>query len=101
MFPHGSEDSHLLKHLQLSLFSHTDVTMTPGLDQKVQKFFAGYLYSHLNLSPLDMLVGQNFLNYPKLLHAQGVTLENAGKSGLIRNEQSLKWSLLMKGEQGS
>ena len=73
--------------------------MTPGCDQKVQKSFAAYLYPHLPLSPPDRMMGQSFLDYLNLLHAQGVTLEDAGKSGLVQNEQSLEWSLLLEGQQ--
>ena len=32
-------------------------------------------------------MGQSFLDYLNLLHAQGVTLADAGKSGLVQNEQ--------------
>ena len=40
---------------------------------------------HLTLSPPDRMMGQSFLDYLNLLHAQGVTLEDAGKSGLVQN----------------
>ena len=43
------------------------------------------------------MMSQNFLNYLNLLHAQRLTLENAGKSGLIQNSE---WPLILKGEQG-
>ena len=80
-----------LKHyLQLLFFSYySDMTMTPGCDQKVQKSFAAYLYPHLPLSPPDRMMGQSFLDYLNLLHAQGVTLQ-----------ESLEWSLLLEGQQG-
>ena len=45
-------------------------------------------------------MGQGFLDYLNLLHAQGVTLEDAEKSGLAQNKQSLEWSLLMEGQHG-
>ena len=73
--------------------------MTPGFDKKVQKSFAAYLYPHLTLSPPDRMMGESFIDYLNLLHAQ-VTLEDAGKSGLVQNEQSLEWSLLLMGQQG-
>ena len=73
------------------------MTVTPGFGQKVQKSFVAYLYPHLTLSPPDRMMGQSFLDYLNLLHAQGVTLEDVGKSGLVQNEQSLKWSLLQQG----
>ena len=60
--------------------------MTPGFDRKVQKFFAAYLYSQLTLSVPKGMMGQSFLDYLNLLHPQGVTLEDAGKSGLFQNE---------------
>ena len=46
------------------------------------------------------MMGQGFLDYLNLLDAQGVTLKDAGKSGLVQNEQSFEWSLLLKGQQG-
>ena len=73
--------------------------MTPGFDQIVQKSFVTYLYPHLTLSPPDRMMGQSYLDYLNLLHAQGVTLKDAGKSGLVQNEQSLEWSLLLEGQQ--
>ena len=45
-------------------------------------------------------MGQSFIDYLNLLHAQGVTLEDAEKSGLVQNEQSLEWSLLLEARQG-
>ena len=48
----------------------TDVTMTPGFDQKVQKSFAACIYPHLTLSALDRMMSQSFLVYLNLLHAQ-------------------------------
>ena len=74
--------------------------MTPGFDQKDQKSFAAYFYPHLTLSTPDRMIGQSFLDYLHLLHAQRVTIEVGGKSGLVQNEQSLEWSLLLKGKQG-
>ena len=47
--------------------------MTPGFDRKVQKSFAVYLCPHLTLSPPEKMMGQSFLDYLNLLHAQGVT----------------------------
>ena len=80
-----------LKHyLQLFFSYYSDMTMTPGCDQKVQKSFAAYLYPHLPLSPPDRMMGQSFLDYLNLLQVQGVTLEYAGKSNLVQNEQSLE-----------
>ena len=75
--------------------------MTPGFDQKVEKFFAAYLHPHLTLSPPDKMLGQSFLDYQNPLHAQGVTLTDAGKSGLVQNEQSLEWSLLLELQVGA
>ena len=46
------------------------------------------------------IMGQSFIDYLNLLHAQGVTLEDAEKSGLVQNEQSLEWSLLLEARQG-
>ena len=61
--------------------------MTPGFGQKVNKSFVAYLYPQLTLSPPDKMMGQSFLDYLNLLHIQGGTLEDAGKSGLVQNEQ--------------
>ena len=66
--------------------------MTPGFGRKVKKSFVVFLYPHLNLSTSDRMMGQSFLDYLNLLRAQGVTLEDAGKSGLVQNEQNLEWS---------
>ena len=100
-FPHGAEDSYHLKHyLQLLFFSDSDVTMIRGFDQKVQKSFSVYYYPHLTMSLPDRMIGQSFLGYLNLLHAQGVTLDDVGKSGLVQNEQSLEWSLLLEGQLG-
>ena len=60
--------------------------MTLGYHQKKS-------LSHLPLSPPDRMMGQSFLECLNLLHAQGV-------SGLVQHEQSLEWSLLLKGRQG-
>ena len=60
--------------------------MTPSFGKKFQKSFVAYLYPHLTLPPPDRMTGQSFLDYLNLLQAQGVTLEDAGKSGLVRNE---------------
>ena len=46
------------------------------------------------------MTGQSFLDDLNLLHAQGVTLKDAGKSGLVQNELSLECSLLLEGQQG-
>ena len=54
--------------------------MTPEFDQKVEKYFAGYIYHHFTMSLLDRMMGQTFLDYLNLLHPQGVTLEDAKKS---------------------
>ena len=64
--------------------------MTSGFRQKFQKFFVAYLYPHLTLSPPDKMMGQSFLDYLNLLRAQGVALEDAEKSVLFQNEQSLE-----------
>ena len=72
--------------------------MTLGFHQKVQKSFAAYLYLHLTLSLPDRMMSQSFLDYLNLQHPQGVTHEDAGKFGLVQNEQSLEWSLLLKGQ---
>ena len=72
----------------------------PGFDQKDQKSFNTYLYPHLTMSPPDRMMDQSLFDYLNLLHAQGVTLKDAGKSGLVQNEQSLEWSLLLEGQQG-
>ena len=74
--------------------------MIPGFGQKVQESFVAYLYPHLTLSPPDRMMGQSFLDDLDLLHAHGVTLEDLGKPGLVQNEQSLEWSLLLEGQQG-
>ena len=74
--------------------------MTPGFHQKVQKSFAANRYPHLTLSLPDRMMVQIFLDYPILLHAQGVTLEDPGESGLVQNEKSLEWSLLLEEQQG-
>ena len=66
--------------------------MTPGFDQKVQKSFPAHHYPHLTLSLPDRTMDQSFLDYLNLLLAQGVTLDDAGKSGLVQNEQSLIWN---------
>ena len=47
LFSDGAKDSHLLKHNFQLFFSYSDVMMTPGFDQKVEKSFAAYLYPHL------------------------------------------------------
>ena len=57
--------------------------MTPGFGQNVQESFVAYLYPHLTLSPPDRMKGHSFLDDLNFLHAQGVTLEDAGKSGLV------------------
>ena len=57
--------------------------MTTGFDQNVQKSFAAFLYPHLTLPPPDRIMGQSFLDYLNLLHAQRVTLEYALKSGFV------------------
>ena len=54
--------------------------MTPEFDQKVEKYFAGYIYYHFTMSLLDRMMGQTCLDYLNLLHLQGVTLEDAEKS---------------------
>ena len=59
--------------------------MTPGFGQKVQKSFVAYLYLHLTLSPPERMMGQSFLDYLNLLQAQGVTLKDAGRSGIVQN----------------
>ena len=64
------------------IFSYSDVTMIPCFDQKDEKSFATYLYPHLTL-PLDRMMSQSCLHYLNLLHAQEVTLEDAGKSVLV------------------
>ena len=64
--------------------------MAPDFGQKVQKSFVVYLSPLLTLSPPDRMTGQSFLDDLNLLHAQGVTLDNAGKSSLVQNEQSLE-----------
>ena len=52
--------------------------MTQDCNQKVQKPFATYLYTHLTLSPFDMMMmGKSFLGNLNLLHARGITLEDA------------------------
>ena len=76
------------------------MTLKQDFDQKVQKSFAAYLSPHLTLSPPDKMMGQSFLDYLNLLHAQRVTLKDAWKSGLVQNEQSLECSLLLEGQQG-
>ena len=58
--------------------------MTTGFGQIVQKSFAVYLFLRSTLPPLARMMGQSFLDYLNLLHAQGVTLEDAGKSGLVQ-----------------
>ena len=65
-------------------FSYSDVTMTPGFDQKVQKSFAAHHYPHLTLSLPDRTMDQSFLDYLNLLRAQRVTLDDAGKSGIVK-----------------
>ena len=75
--------------------------MTPGFDQKVQKSFAAHHYPHLTLSLPERTMDQSFLDYLNLLRAQGVTLDDAGKSGIVQSEQSLIWNgLLLEGQQG-
>ena len=56
-------------YLQLLFFSYSDVMMTPGFDQKVQKSFAACLYPHVALSLHGRMVGQSFLGYLNLLHS--------------------------------
>ena len=51
--------------------------MTPEFDQKVEEYFAAYIYHHFTMSLLDRMMGQSFLDYLNLLHPQGVTLEDA------------------------
>ena len=65
-------------HLQLMIFSYFGITMTTGFGQIVQKSFAVYLFLRSTLPPLARMMGQSFLDYLNLLHAQGVTLEDAG-----------------------
>ena len=74
------------------------VMKTPDCDQKAQKYLAIYHYIHLALLPPDRMMGKSLVNYLNLLHTQSETLENSRKSGLIQNEQSLEWSLLLNGQ---
>ena len=46
------------------------------------------------------MIGQSFLDYLNILRAQEVTLEDARKSALVQNEQSLEWPLQLEGQQG-
>ena len=48
----------------------------------------------------DRMIGQSFLDYLNILRAQEVTLKDARESGLVQNEQSLEWPLLLEGQQG-
>ena len=79
------------------VISYSDVTMTPGCHQKVQKIFAVYLNPHLTVKLPGEVMGQNFRDHLNLLHAQEVNVEDAGKSGPVQNEHNLEWSLQLEG----
>ena len=65
---YGAESSHLLRlHLQLRIFSYSDVMKTLGFGQKTQKFYFIYLYHHLLHSIVDIM-GKSLLDYIYLLH---------------------------------
>ena len=76
--------------LQLMIFSYS-MTMTQDFNQKVQKPFATYLYTHLTLSPIDMMMmGKSFLDNLNLLHARGITLEDA--KNLVLFQMNKVWN---------
>ena len=61
------------------------------------------IFCCLSLSPFNSVTtwqDDEWKLYLNLLHVQGVALEDAGESGLVQNEQSLEWSLLLEGQQG-
>ena len=60
------------------------------------------IFCSLSISPFYSVTtwqddGSNYLN---LLHPQGATLKDSGKSGLVQNEQNLEWSQLLQEHQG-
>ena len=109
LFPHGAEDSHFLTSSTIALFS-------PSCDERSS--LTNYLFllsfddgnmlwsksleifcSHLTVTALQD-DGSKFSWLSKSPTCAGSTLEDAGKSGFVPNEQSLKLFLLLKGKFG-
>ena len=74
MIFYRADVSHLRRlHLQLLIFSYSDVMKTLGFGKKLQKFSFIYLYSHLLHSIVDIM-GKSLLYCISLLHIQEVTI---------------------------